>query len=111
MNKDKVFFEIIDDKKNIPKEVNVYGMKIPDIIIQEGRKFMAIKESYNSNDEKNMGIIIKPSKLVNKEMEYIVGNNINNRIKQLGGDDFYGKYLKYKQKYLYLKRKMLLRNP
>jgi hypothetical protein len=92
---------------NKPKQNLIVNLEKPKIILQEGRKFLVIKQSKYSNDEKNIGVVIR-----NKDygINLTVTNNINDQLNknQLGGnnDFYYQKYLKYKSKYLELKNKL-----
>jgi len=103
------FYVGISEKPINPQGIKIYGMVRPQIIIQEGRSFTAIKETINSDDEKNLALIFKPTS-DGQNKEYTIRNNIKYKINQLGGDDYYAKYLKYKNKYIALKKKILLQN-
>ena len=79
--------------------LNIDGLEKPEVIMQNGRSFTIIKESKYVNDDKNVGLIIDKNK-----KEITIKNNINRDITLLGGDKYYNKYLKYKIKYLKLKK-------
>ena len=62
-----------------------------------------IKQTIHNDDSKNIGIVIRDGK--DKSIEVMTG--INGKINQLGGGGdgiFKEKYMKYKVKYLALKR-------
>ena len=83
---------------NQPYGISVYGMKKQEIIIPNGRDFMVIKESAHKDDKYNVGLVFKGKNLITIETD------LNEKIKKMGGSqDYYNKYLKYKNKYLQLK--------
>ena len=83
---------------NQPSGISVYGMKKQEIIIPNGRDFMVIKESVHKDDKHNVGLVFKGKDLITIETD------LNEKIKKMGGSqDYYNKYLKYKNKYLQLK--------
>jgi endonuclease/exonuclease/phosphatase family metal-dependent hydrolase len=83
---------------NKPSGIAVYGMKKQEIIIPSGRDFMVIKESVHKDDKNNIGLVFKGKDLITVETD------LNEKIKKMGGSqDYYNKYLKYKNKYLQLK--------
>ena len=88
-------------------DFNISGFKEPKIIIQEGRNFTIVKETRNKNDKDNLGVVITE----NGETEVKVMNNINQDFepRMAGGDaHYYDKYMKYKIKYLALKKQISL---
>jgi hypothetical protein len=94
-------------KDNISRKteyLDIYGIDKPKVIIREGQPFTVVKETKNKDDNKNIGVILKKN--------YVeIANGLTSRINQLGGEnDYYYKYLKYKQKYNQLKAYLLLRN-
>ena len=94
----------VDNISRKTEYVDIYGIEKPKIIIREGQPFTVVKETKNKDDNKNIGVILKKN--------YVeIANDLTSRIKQLGGNnDYYYKYLKYKQKYNQLKADLLLRN-
>jgi hypothetical protein len=95
-------------KKN-KYDFNISGLKEPKIIIQEGRNFTIVKETRNKNDKDNLGVVINEG----AETEIKVMNNINQDFepRMAGGDaHYYEKYMKYKIKYLALKKQEFNRN-
>ena len=93
----------VDNLSKKDKYMDIYGIEKPRIIIREGQNFTIIKETKNKDDNKNLGVILKKDSIE-------IGNSITSRINQLGGYNYYSKYLKYKQKYNQLKADLLLRN-
>ena len=88
---------------NQPYGISVYGMKKQEIIIPNGRDFMVIKESVHKDDKHNVGLVFKGKDLITIETD------LNEKIKKMGGSqDYYNKYLKYKNKYLQLKSSVKL---
>ena len=98
--------KIIDEEslKKINGPVDIYGFKDPQIIMQSGRNFIAVKERGERKDILNMGIIFqKEGDALNigikDNLEEIIHKN-----PQLGGNmNYYHKYIKYKTKYMLLK--------
>jgi len=90
-------------------DFNISGLKEPKIIIQEGRNFTIVKETRSKNDKDNLGVIINEG----DETEIKVMNNLNQDFepRMAGGDaNYYGKYMKYKIKYIELKAQLFNRN-
>jgi len=104
----KLIKENIDTKiKRENYRVNISGLKKPKIKLQEGRNFMIIKDTVNKNNKDNLGVVITEGE---KDIEIKVMNNIEKDYDPAiegGGDYYYEKYMKYKIKYLALKKIIL----
>ena len=84
------------------KDIQIIGIKQPKVIMALNQDYIAVKETVNNDRKKNIAILF-PNGNTNK---VIVGNenDIADEITyQLGGSDYYAKYMKYKAKYLRLK--------
>jgi len=82
--------------------LDIAGFKNPKIIIQEGRDFTIVTETIHKDDSKNIGVIIKDN---NKDIK--IEDSLYTKSKYMGGGDiYYQKYLKYKNKYLSLKNQI-----
>jgi hypothetical protein len=71
------------------------------IIIPNGRNMTILKQTLHDDDSKNISLIFKDADKKNKA-SITVGKGIDERLLG-GGDNYYGKYMKYKQKYIGLK--------
>ena len=94
----KLALKLIRPKTNI----QIYGIKQPKVIMAHNQPHIAIKETVNIDAKKNIALLFPDGNTNN----IVVGNenDIADKITyQLGGDGYYAKYLKYKQKYLRLK--------
>jgi hypothetical protein len=95
--------DILKDMKNLPKrrDITIYGLRQPQVIMRHNQDFIAIKETAFEDKRKNTGVLF-PNGNTGK---IVIGTerDIDREINQLGGDVYYGKYMKYKQKYLRLK--------
>jgi len=96
------------DKKNEPEFNNsfdIYGFKDPKIILQSGRNFIAVKEREDLTNKKNRGVVFTKD---DGALKIDVKDDINEALYKppfLGGSiNFYDKYIKYKTKYIELKR-------
>jgi len=98
-------FRKLHAMKFAPKKkeyLDIAGFKKPKVIIQEGRDFTIITETVNKDDSKNIGVIIKDH---SKDIK--IEDSLNTKAKYMGGGDiYYEKYLKYKNKYLRLKNQI-----
>jgi hypothetical protein len=109
----------------INDSVDIYGFKDPKIVIQEGRNFMIVKEGRQIktfNDFKNLKD--RKDKYKNKDIGIVFTgdndkkidfhDNITDKLYSQsyfgGGNNFYDKYLKYKTKYIELKKSLNLVN-
>lgn len=94
----KLALKLIRPKTNI----QIYGIKQPKVIMAHNQPHIAIKETVNIDGKKNIALLFPDGNTNN----IIVGNenDIADKITyQLGGSDYYAKYMKYKAKYLALK--------
>ena len=94
----KLGLKLIRPKTNI----QIFGIKQPKVIMAHNQPHIAITETVNIDRKKNIALLFPDGNTNN----IIVGNenDIADQITyQLGGSDYYGKYMKYKAKYLRLK--------
>ena len=72
------------------------------IIIPNGRNMTILKQTLHKDDSKNISLIFKNADKTNQS-SLSMGKGIDERLLG-GGDNYYGKYMKYKMKYLALKK-------
>ena len=72
------------------------------IIIPNGRNMTILKQTLHKDESKNISLIFKDGDKTNKS-SLIMGKGIDERLLG-GGDNYYEKYMKYKAKYLALKK-------
>ena len=72
------------------------------IIIPNGRNMTILKSTLHKDDSKNISLIFKDADKTNQS-SLIIGKGVDERLLG-GGDNYYRKYMKYKAKYLALKK-------
>ena len=108
------------DTFKISDILNISGFKDPKIVTQNGRSFMIIKEGRKIktfNDFKNfkdrkekdknkdIGLVLnKVDDAIKIGIEDNITDKLYNKSYFGGGDNYYNKYLKYKKKYIELKK-------
>lgn len=92
----------VKNKKIIKDNIEIYGLRQPRVKMAHNQDYISIEESAFKNKDKNIGFLFPKGRT--NEILFGTERQIENKINQLGGDEYYyKKYMKYKLKYLSLK--------